>query len=55
MGECFFWYRLTRTKGHKTIVVVVVGICMSISSDMFLTKFAPVLLKNKSSRRSLNG
>jgi len=26
VGECFFWYRLTRirTKGHKTVVVVVV-------------------------------
>jgi len=36
VGECFFWYRLTRVvlaKGHKTVVVVVVvvvGHCTKI-------------------------
>ena len=44
MGECFFWYRLTRVvqrKGHKTVVVLlsvtllpktnVIGLCQDYS------------------------
>jgi len=33
VGECFFWYQLTRvsrTKGRKTVVVVVVAVVVVV-------------------------
>ena len=46
VGECFFWYRLTwvvRTKGRKTIVVVVVVLLFcNIGIKLFkIAKFDP--------------
>jgi len=38
VGECFFWYQLTRirTKGHKTVVVVVVFVALYFSSGSLM-------------------